>query len=114
VPNPTPNQVLEPTAYSVRSAPASGGGSPRAFGFFLQTEGNLSRVNGILYDARARRWDEVTRCYECMKSHMVRPLPDVLSLALSRDSRLETDRAFWPRGCTQPRSLHRRVGGPYI
>jgi hypothetical protein len=27
-----PNQALEPTAYSVRCAPASGGGSPRAFG----------------------------------------------------------------------------------
>ena len=27
-----PNNALEPTAYSVHSAPASGGGSPRAFG----------------------------------------------------------------------------------
>jgi hypothetical protein len=27
-----PNQALEPTAYSVRSAPAFGGGSPRALG----------------------------------------------------------------------------------
>ena len=45
-----------------------------AFGFFLQTEGNLSRVNDRLYDARARRGDEVARCYACRKSHMVRPL----------------------------------------
>jgi hypothetical protein len=28
-----PNQALEPTANSVRCAPAVGGGSPRAFGF---------------------------------------------------------------------------------
>jgi hypothetical protein len=27
-----PNKALEPTAYSVRSAPAFGGGSPPAFG----------------------------------------------------------------------------------
>ena len=32
VPEPVPNQALEPTANSVRSAPAVGGGSPRAFG----------------------------------------------------------------------------------
>jgi hypothetical protein len=35
--------------------------SPRAFGFFLQIEGNLSRVNDILYDARDRRGDEVAQ-----------------------------------------------------
>ena len=35
----------------------------KLFGFILQTEGNLSRVNDLLYDARARRWDEVARCY---------------------------------------------------
>ena len=34
-------------------------------GFFLPTEGNLSRVNDILYDARERRWDKVSlRVYE--------------------------------------------------
>src|SRR5262249_24731827 len=94
--------------------PAFGRGSPPAFGFFLQTEGNLSRVNDILYDAHARRWDEVTWCYECRKSYMVRPLPDVLALARSRGSRAETDRAFWTRGCTPPGSPPRRVGGHYI
>jgi hypothetical protein len=46
--------------------------TPTAFGFFLQTEGNLSRVNDIRYDARARLWDAVARCYTCMKSHMGR------------------------------------------
>ena len=30
-----PNHALEPTAYSARSAPASGSGSPRAFGWLL-------------------------------------------------------------------------------
>src|SRR6266404_5350559 len=45
-------------------------------GFFLQTEGNLSRVNDLLYDARERRWDEVSRCYECMRSHRVSHVPD--------------------------------------
>src|SRR5205085_1950837 len=52
------------------------GGSPRAFGVFLQTEGNLSRVNDILYDARARLWDEVVRCSEYMRSHRVSHVPD--------------------------------------
>jgi hypothetical protein len=57
------------------------------FGFFLQTEGNLSRVNDIRYDARARLWDEVARCYACMKSHMGRYVPapfgDRLSLLVT-------------------------------
>jgi hypothetical protein len=59
---PQPNQALEPTPSSVRCAPASGRGSPRAFGFFLQTEGNLSRVNNLRYDARERIGEEVARC----------------------------------------------------
>jgi hypothetical protein len=114
-----PNHPVERTAHSAGSvfAPSSvpvGRRSPGAFGFFLQTEGNLSRVNDLLYDARARRGDEVARCDAWRKSHMVRPVPDVRSLALSRDSRSETDRAFWSRGCTQPGSPHRRVGGHYI
>jgi hypothetical protein len=33
-----------------------------AFGFFLQTEGNLSRVNNLRYDARERIGEEVARC----------------------------------------------------
>jgi hypothetical protein len=32
--------------------------TPNAFGFCLQTAGNLSRVNDLLYDARARLGDE--------------------------------------------------------
>jgi hypothetical protein len=32
LPHAAPNQALEPTANSVRCAPAVGGGSPRAFG----------------------------------------------------------------------------------
>ena len=34
---PQPNQALEPTANSVRCAPAVGGGSPRAFGICLSS-----------------------------------------------------------------------------
>ena len=67
---------MEPTAYSLRCAPAFGSGSCLAFGFFLQTEGNLSRVNDILYDARERLWDEVARYSECMRSHRVSHVPD--------------------------------------
>ena len=48
----------------------------KLFGFFLQTEGNLSRVNDILYDARERLWDEVARYSECMRSHRVSHVPD--------------------------------------
>jgi hypothetical protein len=44
--------------------------------FFLQTEGNLSRVNDLLYDARTRLWDEVARCSACMRSHRVSQMPD--------------------------------------
>src|SRR5262245_36772589 len=47
------------------------------FCFFLQTEGNLSRVNDILYDVRARLWDEVARCSECMWSPRVSLVPDL-------------------------------------
>jgi hypothetical protein len=54
-------------------------------GFFLQTEGHLSRVNDVLYDARTRRGDEVARCDEWMRSPIVRPVPAVRSLAISRD-----------------------------
>jgi hypothetical protein len=61
------------------------------FGFFLQTEGNLSRVNDLWYDARERKWYEVVRCYACMRSHMVRPWLDVRALAISRD----------PMACTE-------------
>jgi hypothetical protein len=43
------------------------GGSPPAFGFFLQTEGNLLRVNDILYDARERRGDEVAHGETCAR-----------------------------------------------
>jgi hypothetical protein len=32
-------------------------------------------VNDVLYDARARIWDEVARCYEWMRSHIVRHVP---------------------------------------
>ena len=85
VPESAPNKGLEQTPYSLRYAAAAGRCSGLAFGFFLHTEGNLLRVNDILYDARARRGDEVARCDEGTRSHMVRPLPDVLSLALSRD-----------------------------
>ena len=48
----------------------------KLFGFFLQTEGNLSRVNDILYDAHERLWDEVARYSECMRSHRVSHVPD--------------------------------------
>jgi hypothetical protein len=40
------------------------------FGFFLQTEGNLSRVNDILYDARDRRWDEVAQGATCARGSL--------------------------------------------
>ena len=46
------------------------------FGFFLQTEGNLSKVNDILYDARARLWTEVARRSASMRSPRVSPVPD--------------------------------------
>jgi len=84
------NTALEATGHSAGffsawvSVPVARA-SAWAFGFFLQTEGNLSRVNDSLYDARERRGDEGARCYEGMRAHRVRPLPDVLSLALSRD-----------------------------
>jgi hypothetical protein len=52
LPHSAPNIALEPTAYSVRSclASASGGGSPRAFGFW-QSPCSLSHsmhVDGVL------------------------------------------------------------------
>jgi hypothetical protein len=39
--NPAPNQALEPTANSVRCAPAVAGGSPRAFGY-PETQSSLT------------------------------------------------------------------------
>ena len=44
-------------------------------------EGNLSRVNGVLYDAHERILDEVSPCCECIMSHMMRHLPSVIFLA---------------------------------
>ena len=38
-----------------------------AFGFFLQTTGNLSRVNDILYDARDRRGEEGAQGKTCTR-----------------------------------------------
>src|SRR5262249_57933376 len=38
-PSTTPNQALEPTPHSVRSAPAIGRGSPPALGFIRKEEG---------------------------------------------------------------------------
>src|SRR5262245_4188627 len=52
------------------------------FGFCLQTAGNLSRVNDLLYDARARRGDEGARYYACMRAHMGRPVPDPFGVRL--------------------------------
>ena len=37
------------------------------FGFFLQTTGNLSRVNDILYDARDRRGEEGAQDKTCTR-----------------------------------------------
>ena len=39
-----------------------------ALGFLLQTEGNLSRVNDILYAAREWIWDEVSHGETCARS----------------------------------------------
>jgi hypothetical protein len=50
VPEPAPNQALEPTPRSVRCAPASGRGSPPAFGYFrgqlLDHHSTVVRVRG--------------------------------------------------------------------
>jgi len=53
------------------------------FGFFLQTEGNLLRVNDIRYDARARLWAKGARYYEWMRALMGRHVPDLFGDSLS-------------------------------
>ena len=52
-------------------------------------EGNLSRVNGVLYDAHERILDEVLPCCECMRAHMMRHLASVISLAQSHNHHLQ-------------------------
>ena len=48
-------------------------------------EGNLSRVNSVLYDAHERILDYVSQCCERIRSHMMRHLPSVISIARSRN-----------------------------
>src|SRR5205809_7605042 len=74
------------------------------FGFFLQTEGNLSRVNDILYDARARLWDEVAQCSEGRRSPRVSHVPDPFG---DRPSGMRTLlHAPWKPASSSRRPLH--------
>ena len=47
--------------------------------------GDLLRVDGVLYDAHERIWDEVSQRCERIRSHMMRHLPSVISTAMSRN-----------------------------
>jgi hypothetical protein len=51
LPAPAPNKALEPTPYSLRFAPASGRGSPRAFG--IQTLSHYSWRESDFFSMRA-------------------------------------------------------------
>ena len=69
-----------------RSLPSSE--TDLAFGFLPYrpyAEGNLSRADGLSYDAHERILDEVSQWRERIRSHIVRRLSRVISLGKSHN-----------------------------